>query len=335
MSELPEKAPVKHEHIVERSSTVDGLFDDTIRGANKSEKPWTVTELNSFSGDSWNKFYSVAKQSLQSHAVKDDSAEQTARSLAMSQQLEALNRSGDRAALIQKLIHNDGELGVMHESAGRVQNALRTGNLSAARELQNGVIKAADALNHNALSFELSCLKSARKKSGSPKVSAELDRSEEDLRVLMASAFVERVRQAAFLSAEKKPYQAEKMLQEAMHTQIPSQCMESGFVKDLQKNAGKQLSSLRVENNLLDLYDGNLAKFDITGKDGIVSLDQINAARSKSTDEGFTALADFLSSHYNYLVGKHFNIFGKDGIRRSDIVEYEKERSSKINDMKL
>lgn len=275
MSDLPDKPPMKHEHIIERSKTVDGLFDDTIRGANKPAHPRSVS------------------------------------------------------------VDNEHKLSEMEKSAARVKDALSHGYFPGAIETQYEVIKCADALQKNALLSELEQLKDAHKKAGEESVRSSLDESIEDCRVALAAPFIERARLAAFLNSDKKPYQAEKMLAEAMKVQVPRVCMDSGFVRDLHKNAEEQLSKLHFENHLLELYDANLSKFGVAGSDPVLTQEALDAARAHAGNPEFLALVNYLSRNFKSLTKNHFTLFGKDGIKRSDIVNYEKERAKNINDLKL
>lgn len=334
MSELPDVAPIRHEMKVERSHTVDGLFDDTIRGIGMGGRPVSLGENIPEPSSDWNKLYTSVKQTLQERERSADSADPTG-TAALKEQLEGLNRlrPSERNTMLSSLLTNEKSLSTMEEAANKTREALRAGYMPAVIEQQYEVVKAGDSLSSKAILFELDSLRHLQEKQG--KGSDSLGNAIEETRQAMAAPFIERARLATFLNKDQKPYQAEKMLGEALSVQIPPEALNSQMVRDLRKNASEELNKLRVQNNLVDLFDKNLSRLDIANKDGIVTEDEIKSARASSKDENFKVLADFLSDNYKDLSGRHWSFFGKAGITRSDILDYAKERSRTINDLKL
>jgi hypothetical protein len=325
---------MKHEQIMQRSKTVDGLLDDALRGANQAARPWSISELAPASS-SWVQIYQSAKQNLDAKQL-GAAPEKQIQNRVLHQQLDSLNKesAGDRKEMLGALIDNDKHFSSMEASASKVQEALLHAYYPAAIEIQQSIVANADKINSKALAFELDAMKHCKKGLQDESEKAALDKAIEESRSAMATPFIERARLASMLLADKKPFQAEKMLDEALKTQIPAESAESPFVKDLRKNAGDQLSRLRVENHLLEMYDANLSRLGISS-DGVLTTDKLKAARAKGGDDNFKALTEFLNDKYSYLTRKHWTLFGQDGIRRSDIIEFEKERSKNINDLKL
>lgn len=336
MSEFPEKAPMQHEHIVERSRTVAGLFDDTIRGANRAERPWSVADLAPSFKSNWTRLYHDAKEALQNGALEHVPEKQAQNSVILLQ-LEKMNdmRAQERNDLLGRLLLNEQRFSLLEESAAKVQEALRVGYFPAVMEQQAKIIKTADAINQKTLSFELGTILAAGKKRVEGKQETALVTAAESVRTAMAAPFIERARMAAFMLSDKKPYQAERLLNEAMQAQIPADAMESNYVKELRKNASEQLYRLRVENHLVELYDANLSKLDFAPQDGVLTRAELEAASQKTQDENLLALTDFLCSNFNYLTRNQWSLFGKTGIRRADLVDYEKQRAKGINDLRL
>lgn len=336
MSELPDVTPIRHELKVERSHTVDGLFDDTIRGIGTVARPASLGESISQPASDWNRLYTSVRQSLKERERSADSAETRTGTEVLEEQLDGLNRLNprERGSLLGSLLTNEKSFSSMEEAANKTREALRAGYMPAVIEQQQLVVKAGDSLSSNALSFELASLRRLQDKTG--KGNGEvLDTAIEETRQAMAAPFIERARLATFLNKDQKPYQAERMLAESMNVQIPAEALNSQMVRDLRKSASEELNKLRVQNNLVELYDKNLSRLDIAGKDGIITEDEIKAARVTNKDENFRALADFLSENYKNLTRRHWSFFGKDGITRADILDYARERSRTINDLKL
>jgi hypothetical protein len=336
MSDIPDKPPVKHEHIVKRSNTISGLVDDIMRGIKPADRPISVAGLTQ-SGGPWEKLYKTAAESLHQRSHLNPVPENQVQADVMSRQLEALNSltPEKRKTLIGDLSANEKHFAELEACSNKVSEAMRAGYMPAVLEQQYLVIKGADALNQNALGFELRSIEEVRAKEKDETKKSILDRAVEDARTAMAAPFIERARLSAFLTNQTRVYQSEKTLAEALKLSIPTEALTSSFVADLKKNAAAQLSRLRIENHLLEQFDSNLARFELQAKDGAITQEELEAARIRGGDDNFRALTDFLSDNYKYLTGKHWSLFGKDGITRSDIIEYQKERDKKINDLKI
>lgn len=336
MSDLPAKAPMKHEQMVEGSRTVDGLLDDTVRGITFGEHPWSITTVVPPS-DTWQQFFHSARESSQKRSLPDRPVEERVQSRVLSAQLDELNKlpTQERKALVQALVENEERFSAIEKSSSKVRDALRAGYMPAVIETQQNVVSNADLINQRALAFEVQSIKKTASEEQDDSSKAILNGALEQARIFMAAPFIERARQSAFLSNDRKVFQAEKMLAEAVKTQIPAEAYASPFVIGLSKNAGKQLDRLKVENHLLESYNANLGKLQISSRDGEITQQELNSAMAKGGDSSFHALAEFLSDNYKYLTRKHFSLFGKEGIRRSDIVDYVKERSRNINDLDI
>ncbi len=336
MNDLPEKAPIKHEQIVQRSDTVDGLLDDTIGGVRSGGRLWSVSEF-ARSGADWSRVFANAQKSLKLEGVSGAAIEEKARNAVLLDQLARLNSfsEGQRKEMLGALLNTEKQYDLIEKNSEALRGALRTGNLDIAIEVQQRLVSDLDLINPKALVFEFESIENRRKQEHEPALLEFLDLSLENARCSLAAPFIERARLASILLAGGRVYQAEKILEQAMKTTIPSESMESPYLKELRRNTALSLRSLKVENNLLELYDQNLSRLDIDSKDGLVSKEELSKAASKDNDENLKSLADFLDSKYQYLTRKHWSFLGHDGISRSDIVNYVNERAKKINDLKL
>ena len=336
MSDLPEKAPIKHEEIVQRSDTVDGLLDDAIGGIKSGGRLWNVGELAGSSAD-WNKVWRNAERNLKQEGASASSLEKRAQNFVLLDQLERLNKlpAGQRKEMLGSLLNAEANYDSFEKNWETVRGALRTGNLSIAVDVQRRLIGDLDRINPDALLFEFKSIENLSNQEKDAGMSDLLNKTLENARCSLAAPFIERARLASIMLADAKVYQAEKVLEEAMKTRIPPESMQSPYLRELRKNLFASLKNLKVENNLLELYDQNLARLDIDSKDGLVSKEELSKAASKSSDENLKALADFLEGKYKYLTRKHWSFLGNEGISRSDIVNYVNERSKRINDLKF
>lgn len=320
---------------MQRSKTVGGLVDDCVRGI-KSGRPISAAQLTQ-SGISWKNFESIARETLHKHFSLNTHVEDQVKTAVLSRQLDELDKSDqdERKALIQHLLENEKLLAELDACSGKVSEALRAGYMPAVIEQQYKVISISDAIDSNTLLFELKTIAKTREHKADPTKSAILDQQLEDVRAALAVRFIERCRLSAFLQKDKKVYQAEKMLDEALKQQIPPEALKSPFVADLKSNATRQLARMHVENNLLEQFDYNLPKFGKKEKDGFITQEELKNALARGSDDSFRVFTQFLTDNYKYLTRKHWTIFSKEGITRSDIVDYEREREKNINDLKI
>src|SRR5947209_6631220 len=109
MSDLPpEKPPMKHEQVMQRSKTVDGLLDDAVRGANQAARPWSIADLAS-SSSSWEQLYQSAKSALDQKSLLGAPAEKQTQNAVLSHQLELLDKASasEKKQLVSDLIDNE------------------------------------------------------------------------------------------------------------------------------------------------------------------------------------------------------------------------------------
>jgi hypothetical protein len=322
---------------MQRPRSLDQLLDATVLDIPVSNKPWSLTDFHPKSEDPWQKILSSAKEAITQSNAKPLPADKRAQMLTMTQQLYTLNSLSDaeRKNLLQALLESEHQIAALEKSLEKVHEVMRYGLVREAIEKQHEVVSAADAISRKAILFEFDSLDKARKKNRDPAIDQTLSDELDDICATMSAPMIERVRLSALLNFNKNVYQAEKMLDEAMRTVLPSEAMQSAYVKELKGNAIERLAQLRVENHLLEVYDKNSGKLVISPKEKVISEDALKAAKAKSGDEDFRVLTEFLSNNFRYLTRKHWLFFGKSGITRADILDYVKERSKDINDLNL
>lgn len=227
--------------------------------------------------------------------------------------------SRDSKGMIQKLSSEQREVG----------DLIRHSMFRDAITKQNKVIDTSDALNASKLGLEIRSLEAAVNKQANPESKKQVGKELESARFLIAAPFVERARRASFELRAGQETQAEKTLQEALAVALPEEALASPQIISLLADARDQRDELRVKNDLLDQWDTYIEKLSkVTGRKDLRKSDLTPSAL---TDPQFGALNRFLLKNYDELTKKNW-FWSSDGISRSYIQDYIRQRNSKIND---
>lgn len=339
MSDYQDKPQVEQRQMIERPSTLQDLFDSERRGLKPDFKAEVALELSQHTSEfesAWKQNFDKLKEALGSQAPDARLApERRAQIEVVSQQLDDLNelKPGERVAMFKAFKDNSTKMAEVQAASDKVQMAMKAGYMPAAEDGQRDVVRLVSSLNQKATAAVIASTEKVLARENDPATKAVLEKSLDDARSIIAAPFIERARLGAFLLNDQKPYQAEVALNEALNVPVADEGWKLKSSSDLRQNVKEQILQLHVQNNLAELFDQNLDKFD-SSHDKRVDSDELKAAQGKG-DETFAALTKFLTDNYAYLTRHHWPIVSKPGISGDDIKDYVQERSKQINDLKL
>jgi hypothetical protein len=195
---------------------------------------------------------------------------------------------------------------------------------------QKDSVNLADSINGTGLQNEANSIRDAIAHNNDSKMTPVLNAELNEAKAVMAAPFMERVRLAALQLKNGSEVQAEETLTQALKAPVPAEAWSLQSLKNLRDDVTAQRDQLHAENNLLPLFNQSLAKLSIiTGRQDITRSD-FSAPCLK--DPQFGALTKFLSSHYDSLTKGHTMFQYNQGITRSDIENFVKERNKHLND---
>lgn len=338
MSDFHDKPPLEQRQIVDRSVTFQDLFDSERRGIAPQFRAEVVSELGSHAGEfenAWRQNFTRLKDSLSAQKEGHLTPDRRAQLEIMSQQLDDLNdmKPGERIALFKAFRDNSTHMAEARTASNAVREAITAGFLPAAESSQRKVIDAVGQLNPRATMAVIFSTEKVLARETDPEIKAALQRSLDDARSVLAAPFIEGARMGAILLNNKKPYQAEAALDNALAASVPGAGWQLQANRDLRQNVKEKTQELHVQNNLSDLFEKNLAVYGST-EDRHIDADELKAAAGKG-DENVNALTKFLTENYAYLTRHHWPIVSKPGISDDDIKAYVQERSRQINDLRL
>jgi hypothetical protein len=341
VTDFHDKPPIEQRQIVERSSTLQDLFDGERRGLKAEFKADVIPELSQHTSAfelAWKQNFGKLKDTLGSQLTSSDNQltpQKRAQIEVMFQQLDDLNemQPGERVQLFKAFKDNSATMVQAQAASDKVQQAMKAGFMPAALDGQRAVVSLVSSLNQKATGSVIASTEKVLAREKDPAVKSVLEANLDDARSIIAAPFVEKARLGAFLLNDQKPYQAEKILDEALSAPVAGEGWKLKSNRDLRQNVKEQTLQLHVQNNLADLFDQNLGKLD-PDHDKHVDLNELKASQGKG-DETFAALTKFLTDNYTYLTRHHWPIVSKAGISSDDIKDYVQERSKAINDLKL
>jgi hypothetical protein len=155
----------------------------------------------------------------------------------------------------------------------------------------------------------------------------------EETRWQLAAPFVERVRLAALFIEARKVFQAETALHTALQQSLGLETVQSEAIQVLRESALETLRSLKIQNNLLELFDANVAALD-ADNDGAISKGDLVEGIRQHTHPDFQAFIAFLLDNYKQLTRHGQLQFNHAGITRNDVVRFVEQRSKEIRDFR-
>jgi hypothetical protein len=341
VSDFHDRPPTEQRQLVDRSSTLQDLFDSERRGQKPEFKADVSSELSQHTTEfegAWRQNFGKLKDVLGSQLQSQEgqlTPQRRAQIEVMSQQLDDLNdmKPGERVSMFKAFKDNSTRLAEAQAASDRVQQAMKAGFMPAAEDCQRDVVRLVSSLNQKATVAVIASTEKVLAREDSPEVKAVLESSLDDARSIIAAPFIERARLGAFLLNDQKPYQAEKVLEEALNVPVAGDGWKLRSNRDLRQNVKEQTLQLHVQNNLAELFEQNIGKLDPSNHKRVDSA-ELTAAQGKG-DETFVALTKFLTDNYTYLTRHHWPIVSKPGITSADIKDYVQERSKQMNDLKL
>jgi hypothetical protein len=335
MSNLADRPPVEHKSF-ERSATVDGLFVTTMRGA-VIPLEGSVASTTLPQNSQWQNTYTKLKSTLLTQSQNDNAPAIAAKAKILTDQLEALNLlpTPDRVATLKSLKSIDSQISLAQRSFDKVHESLAVHNLRQAFDTQNELISTVDKLNANEISSRIHGMQRVSDSEQNPAVKGEIQESIKDAQCLLASPFIERARLAAMQIQDNRFYQAAKTLNDALALQIPQEALQSPQIKALKEDARVKAADLNLQNNLQQVFNQYLPTLDIHHEGFVSRQDLKDATKNGISDASLKTLTQFLSDNYDYLTTGHPWLFGKNGITRTDIDSYAKNRNKQMNDIDL
>lgn len=312
-----------------RPETVDALFTATMIGI-KDTMPKNVSSLLSDGGQNWSGSYERVKEQLDKQSTAGDT-KTAANARVMMEQLEKLNNmpATERTAYLRSLSSADQKTDGLNSNQDDVKSKLMYSKGEAINK-QKDSVNLADSINGTGLQNEANSIRDAIAHNNDSKMTPVLNAELNEAKAVMAAPFMERVRLAALQLKNGSEVQAEETLTQALKAPVPAEAWSLQSLKNLRDDVTAQRDQLHAENNLLPLFNQSLAKLSIiTGRQDITRSD-FSAPCLK--DPQFGALTKFLSSHYDSLTKGHTMFQYNQGITRSDIENFVKERNKHLND---
>lgn len=321
---------VAHELAVSSRTKVENLPNESILNPHDEWRApadgLRALSERSSTNDSMQSLESALRAEKQAPASDTRSAE-VETTLARVQRLQQLSQS-DLSSWLENAAQQARVFEQLSALSAAVSRQAVNGFAPVLLDEQRKVVTLTDKVNMTMLTDEAKDIELAISRAQSPAVRSHLQRQLEDKRWQLAAPFVERARLTGFLLDAQRPYQAERVLEAALAQDIPPEALKSPILMALRHDAQLRLAELKVENRLVTNYDKYLPALDLD-KDGQVSADELQSAKTATGDEKLRQLAEYLDKKHSHVTGRGTRY----GITRDAVLDFARARAAKLKEI--